>query len=295
MRQLRAFLQVAKLGNFTRAAERAHITQAGLSILVREVERQVGARLFDRTTRAVHLTPAGRRFAVVAEAALRQLDDAVAEMDEIGRQARQQLRVAATPLVSSHLLPHLLARFRDANPTVRVQLLDGSLAQVQELVETGAADIGLGFFFKVPGDLVRRHVADFALMKVSPGTEPPQALGRATWTSLRQAPLITLPADNPIQRVIDDELHRRALARDDNVPVSFFATQIAMVEAGFGHAVMPTFAIAACRQHRVRIDVLGSPKVTLGFYRVARRGAAETDAIRAFGESISQDLPMMSR
>jgi DNA-binding transcriptional LysR family regulator len=61
MRQMRAFLHVARIGNFTRAAERAHMTQAGLSTLVREMERQLGARLFDRTTRMVSLTTAGRR------------------------------------------------------------------------------------------------------------------------------------------------------------------------------------------------------------------------------------------
>src|SRR5262249_32467986 len=112
MRQIRAFLHVARTGNFTRAAERAHMTQAGLSILVREVERQIGARLFDRTTRAVRLTEAGRRLATVAESVLQQLDDAEAEVGAMGTVARQQLRIAATPLVSAHLLPQLLADFR---------------------------------------------------------------------------------------------------------------------------------------------------------------------------------------
>jgi DNA-binding transcriptional LysR family regulator len=295
MRQIRAFLYVARAGNFTRAAERAYMTQAGISILVREVEHQLGVRLFDRTTRAVQLTDAGRRFAVVAESVLQQLDDATVEMDTLGKQARQQLRLAATPLVSSHLLPQLLARFREAHPSIRIQLMDGSLQDVQSMVESGAADMGLGFFFKVPSGLVRKHVADFALMKVSPAAQPPRTLGRASWASLRTAPLITLPSDNPIQRAIDEHLHKLGLTRDDNLPVSFFATQISMVEAGFGHAVMPTFAVAACRQHRVQIDVLNGPQVKLGFHRIARRGAADTDAMKAFGDSVAQHLPSMSR
>jgi DNA-binding transcriptional LysR family regulator len=297
MRQIRAFLQVARTGSFTRAAERSHMTQAGLSILVREVERQFGTRLFDRTTRAVQLTEAGRRFAVVAESVLQQLEDATTEVDALGQVARRQLRIAATPLVSAQLLPQLLARLRADHPAVRVRLLDSDLPGVQDLVETGAADIGLGFFFKVASGLVRRRIADFALMKVSPAADLPQALGRARWSSLRAAPLISLPADNPIQRVIDGHLHKLGVAGDDAAgqAVSFFATQISMVEAGFGHAVMPTFAVAACRRHRVRMDVLGSPQVKLGFYRVARRGAAETAAMAAFDEAVAQHLPSMSR
>lgn len=295
MRQIRAFLYVARTGNFTRAAERAHMTQAGLSILVREVERQIGARLFDRTTRAVQLTEAGRRFAVVAESVMQQLDDATTEVDAIGKRARQQLRIAATPLVSSHLLPQLLARFRDAHEGVRIQLIDSSLQGVQDMVESGAVDIGLGFFFKVASGLVRRHVADFPLMRVSPAAAPPAAIGRASWASLRNATLITLPPDNPIQRTIDAHLHKLGIHGDDQMAVSFLSTQISMVEAGFGTAVMPTFAVAACRRHHVQIDVLATPQVKLGFYRVSRRGAAETDVIQTFDEALAQHLPAMSR
>ena len=296
-RQIRAFLFVARAGSFTRAAERAHMTQAGLSILVREVERQLGARLFDRTTRAVEMTEAGRRFAAVAESVLQQLDDATAEMDVLGQAARHQLRIAATPLVSAHLLPQLLARFRLATPNVRIELLDSDLQGVQDMVESGAADMGFGFFFKVASGLVRRHVADFALMKVSPADTVPDTVGRARWASLRAAPLITLPSNNPIQRAIDTQMHKLGIERDEraSLSVSFLATQISMVEAGFGHAVMPTFAVAACRRHQVQIDVLGSPQVKLGFYRVSRKGAAETDAMKSFDELVALHLPQMSR
>ena len=294
-RQIRAFLHVARAGSFTRAAERVHMTQAGLSILVREVERQLGARLFDRTTRAVVLTEAGRRFAVVAESVLAQLDDATAEMDAMGKRTRQQLRIAATPLVSSHLLPHMLARFRDDHPGIRIQLLDDNLGGVQEAVESGAADIGLGFFFKVSAGLVRRQITEFALMKVSPADEAPAALGRSTWTSLRGTRLITLPTENPIQRSIDTHLHRLGIVPAETQPVSFIATMISMVEAGFGHAVIPTFAVAACRRHRVAMEVLGSPQLKLGFYRVSRRGAAQTAAMQTFDGVLVELLPTMSR
>lgn len=77
--------------------------------------------------------------------------------------------------------------------------------------------------------------------------------------------------------------------------MSFIATMISMVEAGFGIAVLPTFAVAACRRHDVRIDLLGSPQMKLGFYRIARRGAAQTQAMKDFDEVLSQDLPRMSR
>ena len=294
-RQLRAFLHVARAGNFTRAAERAHMTQAGLSILVREVERQLGAQLFERTTRAVLLTEAGRRLALVAESVLAQLDDATRELDALGQRARQTLRVAATPLVSSHLLPQVLARLRDSHPGVTVQLIDTSLENVQNLVDSGGADVGLGFFFRTAQGLLRRPVAEFPLMRLMAAPQPPAALGRTNWSTLRNLPLITLPGDNPIQRVIDAQLDRLGTTPPSVTSVSFLATQISMVEAGFGAAVLPTFAVAACRRHRVRMDLLGEPRVKLGFYRISRRGATETDASAAFDQTLAHLLPLMSR
>ncbi|WP_296798160.1 LysR family transcriptional regulator [Variovorax sp.] len=124
---MRAFLQVARIGNFTRAAEQAHITQAGLSILIREMEKQLVCRLFDRTTRMVSLTPAGRRLLPVVERLLTDLDDVAAELGAEGDAARQTLRIAATPLVSSHLLPWVFASFREAHPQIALRLFDADL------------------------------------------------------------------------------------------------------------------------------------------------------------------------
>src|SRR5688500_18016150 len=127
MRQMRAFLHVARIGNFTRAAEQAHMTQAGLSTLVREMERQLGVRLFDRTTRMVGLTAAGRRLLPVVERVLGELDEVTGRLGAEGDEARQTLRVAATPLVSSNLLPQVFARFRESHPRIRLRLFDADL------------------------------------------------------------------------------------------------------------------------------------------------------------------------
>ncbi|HEY2257954.1 MAG TPA: LysR family transcriptional regulator, partial [Variovorax sp.] len=262
-RQIRAFLHVAHLGNFTRAAEQAHMTQAGLSTLVREMERQLGCRLFDRTTRAVGLTAAGRRLLPVAERVLTELDDVTARLGVEGDEARQTLRIAATPLVSSHLLPHVFQEFRGHHPSVRLKLFDADLREVEAMVAQGEADLGLGFFFKAAPGLQRTPVGRFQLMRVlaAQADEPDStAVGSAPWSSLRAIELIGLPQSNPIQKVID--LHLGAIGRSDTqrTAFNFFGTLISMVEAGFGTAVMPTFALAACRRHRVRAELLVKPR-----------------------------------
>jgi len=297
-RQMRAFLQVARLGNFTRAAEQAHITQAGLSILIREMEKQLGCRLFDRTTRVVSLTPAGRRLLPVVERLLTDLDDVAAQLGAEGDEARQTLRIAATPLVSSHLLPQVFTTFREAHPQVSLRLFDADLRDVEAMVAAGDADMGLGFFFKAAAGLERTPVGRFHLMRVAPSTaaaDEPPAVGTAPWSTLRTAELIGLPPGNPIQKVIDQHLATIGRADAQRPTFNFFGTLISMVEAGFGTAVMPTFALAACRRHRVRTDVLVKPKIGLDFYRIAKRGAHETEAMQAFVATLVKALPALSR
>ncbi|RRH89006.1 LysR family transcriptional regulator [Variovorax beijingensis] len=296
-RQMRAFLQVARLGNFTRAAEQAHITQAGLSILVREMEKQLGCRLFDRTTRVVSLTPEGRRLLPVVERLVTDLDDVAAELGAAGDASRRTLRIAATPLVSSHLLPQVFTTFRQAHPQVSLRLFDADLRDVEAMVTAGDADMGLGFFFKAAAGLERTPVGRFHLMRVEPSgdeADGPAAVGTAPWSALRSAELIGLPAGNPIQKVIDQHLATIGRADAQRPAFNFFGTLISMVEAGFGSAVMPTFALAACRRHRVRTDVLVKPKVGLDFYRIAKRGAHETEAIQAFVATLEKALPALS-
>ncbi|AVQ82585.1 MULTISPECIES: LysR family transcriptional regulator [unclassified Variovorax] len=297
-RQMRAFLHVARIGNFTRAAEQAHITQAGLSILIREMEKQLGCRLFERTTRVVSLTPEGRRLLPVVERLMTDLDDVAAELGAAGDAARRTLRIAATPLVSSHLLPQVFSTFRAAHPQVSLRLFDADLRDVEAMVAAGDADMGLGFFFKAAPGLERTPVGRFQLMRVSrldDDADVPPGVGTAPWSSLRGAELVGLPPGNPIQKVIDQHLATIGCADAQRPAFNFFGTLISMVEAGFGTAVMPTFALAACRRHRVRTDVLAKPKVGLDFYRITKRGAHETEAMQAFVATLVKALPELSR
>ncbi|VWX58821.1 DNA-binding transcriptional regulator, LysR family [Burkholderiales bacterium 8X] len=300
VRQMRTFLQVARIGNFTRAAETAHMTQAGLSTLIREMERQMDVRLFDRTTRMVALTAAGRRLLPVVERVVAELDDITAQLGAEGQASRQTLRIAATPLVSSNLLPEVFGRFRETHPGVKLRLFDADLRDVQSMVEAGEADMGLGFFFKTAPGIERLPVASFQLMRVvaarlqDGGGQKRSGTADVPWSSLRSEDLIGLPPSNPIQKLIELQLARIGRGDQDRPVFNFFETLISMVEAGFGCAVMPTFALTACKRHRVDTALLVKPKVALDFYRIKRRGVAESESMLAFTETLAKALPELS-
>ena len=101
MRQLRAFDAVADTGSFTKAAQHLHLTQSALSVLVREMERELGLSLFDRHTRRVELSEAGRDMQPYVKRMLNELQQAVHSMTDLRDQHRGVLRIAATQLIAS--------------------------------------------------------------------------------------------------------------------------------------------------------------------------------------------------
>jgi DNA-binding transcriptional LysR family regulator len=104
-RQLQAFLAVARLRSFTRAAEEIFLTQAGLSLMLKDLETQVGARLFDRTTRSVQLTPAGESLQSTVRGMMADWESATSNIGRLTAEAEQQVTLAATPLIAASILP----------------------------------------------------------------------------------------------------------------------------------------------------------------------------------------------
>lgn len=272
-RQLHAFLEISRLQSFARAAEQIHISPSGMSMLVKELEEQVGARLFDRTTRAVALTDAGRRLQPVAERIVSDLLALGAVIEGTEAAVRQRLEVAATPMISASLLPSVVLEFAQRHPQVRVNLADVDVNQVRRRVLEGEADIGLGFFVRPAVGLVRQPLCKFRLMRISPpwsqasGLRPP-----AAWKSIGHAPLVSLPRDNPIQAVIDKHLVRIGCPLEQQTRVNLIGTILAMVRAGHGDAVIPSFALDECLRQGLGVSMLREPVVRLDLYLVSRRG-----------------------
>ncbi len=107
IRQLRAFVAIAETGTFTAAAERVHVTQAAISMQIRQLERETGVRLFIRAPRKVILTEAGEKLLDRAQTILREHDAALQEMAALTGAEKGRLRVgSASAMVSGDPLPH---------------------------------------------------------------------------------------------------------------------------------------------------------------------------------------------
>jgi LysR family transcriptional regulator, carnitine catabolism transcriptional activator len=278
-RQLRAFLLVAQHHNFTRAAEALFITPSGLSLLIRELENQIGFRLFDRTTRHVVLTPQGRQLLAVARRSLEELDAAMSRIGQIVRQASDTLSVGAGQLVAANILPQAIKEFRGERPEIHIDVFDADPATILQKVRAGTLDIGLGSFKTTPG--IRRTLFfRFSLMVIRP--DSPTALRRTstTWSALKGEKLILPPA--PMRAVIDQHLAQAGVSGRPAMVLNRFDTLIAMVEAGEGTGIVPSSALPVCQRRHVVMSRLINPTVPVDFYQIRNAGRKLSPAAEAF-------------
>jgi LysR family carnitine catabolism transcriptional activator len=280
-RQLRAFLLVAQHRSFTRAAEALYITPSGLSVLIRELENQLGFRLFDRTTRQVSLTAYGNELLATTRRNLEELDGAMSSIGQTANDAGQSLSVGAPALVAANILPQAIKEFRSQRPKVRIQLFDSDLTTLWQRVQAGDLDMAVGSFARAPG-IRRIPFFRFSLMLIGPDKHPAVRRASATWSTLEGERLISLRAASPVQQLIDRHLARARVTPKVVMVLNALDTQIAMVEAGEGIAVIPSFGLPACRNRRVVMIRLVNPVATLDFHQIRNRGRKLPPAAEEF-------------
>src|SRR6266702_3626795 len=124
LRQVRAFVCVAQLKSFTRAATVLHLAQPTLTVQIRSLEDALGVRLLDRTSRSVDLTRVGRELLPVFERILGDLDTALLGVRDLTRQRRGIVRIAILPSVAASTLPDAIRTFRERYPGASFTLKD---------------------------------------------------------------------------------------------------------------------------------------------------------------------------
>ena len=270
-RQLRAFLLVAEHGSFTRAAGALFITPSGLSLLIRELENQLGIRLFDRTTRQVVLTAAGTQLLTVVQRNLRELDDAMLGVTRPG-QTSACLSFGAPPSWSSGVLADAIRAFKLRHRDLQLHLVDVDVATIQQKVEAGELDMGLGFFFKHLPGIRRIPLCRFSLMVVRPRASNASARACTTWAALKDERIISLQPSVPLRQLVDRQLARAGVVNQPSLVVHYLNTQIAMVAAGEGIAIVPSFLLPECQSRKLTMSRLVNPVVSLDFLQIRRAG-----------------------
>ena len=253
IRQLRAFVAIADAGTFTAAAQRVHITQAAISMQIRQLETELGVKLFVRAPRRVLLTEAGEQLLQRARHILRDHDAALDEVTELAGTQRGRLRIgSASAVVTTDVLPKLLQEVRRQNAGANVTLVSGtSDALVRQLLD-GELDVA---FVSLPVEARGIHTERLSQDQLVAVASPRHRLAKQKTVSaytLAGEKLILGERGGNTRRLIDQFFAQAGVSLHVSMELSRQAAIRRMVEEDMGVGIVPLQSVSdACAKGRL--------------------------------------------
>jgi DNA-binding transcriptional LysR family regulator len=238
-RQLQAVLAVADYGSFIAAAAHLQTSQPALTRIIKRIEQLLGVALFERSTRRVHITAAGREFVAVAERMLNDLRITVHSMREIADEQRGQVIVSSIMSVANATLPRIAGLYRKDRPGIEIHVREGVHGTVLEDVRSGIADFGITYVEDLPDGIDTVALGSEAFKVVLPKSHALAKRRTLPLSALDGVPLVSLPNDSRTRRIIDAAAVAAGIALRHAVTVTQFATTMSFVRAGVGLAIVP--------------------------------------------------------
>lgn len=212
LRQLEYFVAVAEERSFTRAAERVHISQSGVSAQIRRLERELGADLFDRSARTVTLTVAGKAALEHARAALAAAGAVGQAVGEVTDLIRGRLTVGMVVGCTVSPLFDALAAFHRAHPGVEISLVEDDSERLVEEVRAGTVDLALvGAAASAPEGLDALTLVSERLVAAVPPGHPLARSPRVRLSDLLAHPIVCMPPGTGLRAVFDRDCAARGL------------------------------------------------------------------------------------
>lgn len=279
VRQFRAFSAIAQLGSFVEASRSLHVTPAALSLLIRDMETELGFRLFDRTTRRVVLSHAGQQYFHYAEGVLAGIRRAEQFAHDLRLQRSGVVRIAMTHVMNWVLLPPVFRAFQQQWPHVRIEPVDVPTHEIVQSVETGLADLAVSF--RVPvGDAVEvTPLFTSRAHAVLPRDHAFASRKRLPWKALHDQPIIFIGQGSELRIRAElpqsIELHAR-------YEVSNTITALGLVASGAGVAICAGYVWPMARLHGLHCVPLDQPVANRQFVLYRNQQRAASPAVQAY-------------
>lgn len=252
LRHLRAMQAISEQGSFNAAAGVLGIVPSALSEIVRQLEDELGAPLFDRSHRPPLITPLGR--AVLAETAplVEGMDRALTRLRQNAGLATGTLALGASPSAISGLIAPILSRFLAGLPGIHCLVHDDIAERLAEMVAEGALDLAFAGRVRVSADLHQREIGSDPVGLACAADHPLAARAQVTLDDLPPAQMIALDARTGSQRLLEEcpQIPRALLS--PRLRAHSTIAQLCMIRAGLGIGLLPQNAVELFRDPGIR-------------------------------------------
>lgn len=244
-RPLKAFLLAVQTASFTHAADRLGVTQPSFTALIRDLEEVVGVRLFDRNTRGIALTAAGKDFLARVERPLIDIEEAYRSILDLAAVRRGSVVVGSLPSASLTLVPPALRLLRAAHPTLRVRVVEAHNDDLVTMVRTNQVEFAIAAQLGPAADLAFRPLVDDVFAAAFPAEHELASRSRLRWSDLVPYDLILLSRGSSVRDLYDQATQDQAEASTaaSRYDVTHMTTAIRLVRQGLGITVLPSLAL----------------------------------------------------
>jgi DNA-binding transcriptional LysR family regulator len=290
LRQIRAFSAIFRLRKLSAVAEEMHVTQSAVSLMLRQMETELGARLFDRTTRSLQPTEVANEAIALAERILRDVDSLRTGLKDLTSMRKGRICLAATPTVAELLLPRAISGFASLHPDVRIEIDDCAPDQFISRVLGEDVDFGIGTPEQSAVGVNSKRLVRDHLSLVCQSDHPLARHQTLRWTDLAGHPIVTLRPGYGIRTLIDDTARQVGVKFEVINEVSFLPTALWMASCGLGASVMPS-AFAKHSVHKgLAVKKLIAPIVSRDISVVTKRGRSLSPASASFIALLVKEL-----
>lgn len=240
-RDLEAFLALADLQNFTRAAARTHLSQSAFSTRIASLEAALGAKLFDRTTRSVELTAAGTLFLESAQRLHGDFREVLTDFRDHASRRKGRVSIAALPSTAAAWLPHVLSQYQAENPGIELAVHDVRADACIALVRAGMVDFAIAAHPAEGEDMETHRLAEDRFCLVCNDRHPLAGKTTLSAKDLAAHAFIHLKHDSSVRQHLErafDPLKMKTVMQLEHM-----ATVAGMVQAGLGITVVPELTL----------------------------------------------------
>ncbi len=294
LHQLEVFLSVAELRSFTEAGRTLNVSQPALSRTIRQIEDGVGARLFDRDTRNVELTPAGRELAPIARRILGEFEGAFSELAQFVEGRSGRVTVAALPSIAAAILPATIERFRHGHPQVDFTIRDALSDVIVSAVDEGHADLGVTVRPPVSERLAYRPLLSDDFVLVCRADDPLAGDAAVPWSVFEGRAFIAMASSSSVRAMTDAAFLQAALAVKPLYECEHIATAGSLIAAGLGVTALPRLTLPLIGFARMSVRPLEQPILSRSIGVVTRIGRSLSPAAQAFLTALIEDARHIS-
>ncbi len=239
LKQLKAFLVLARTLNYANAANELCLSQSALSLSIKSLEDELGGKLFKRNTRRVDLTAEGSSLIPFARKLLANWEDMERDVKQRFKLHRGTLNIASMPFATHAILPAVLNEFNKFHPNINFSIHDITNEKIIEKVQEGIFEIGICFEPKQNDQLIFKPFFNEDFLALLPKDHVLAQRKSVTWNELCSYPFITLQKPSIIRHVVEEKCSQNNMILDLKIECHQISSLSHFVALGMGVSAIP--------------------------------------------------------